>query len=93
MLFLAILPYLCVYLTSLEGGPSKSLIQRDAVAKYYLFLVLNVFIGITLQGGLFQTLEQIVKYPSTIVSLLGSSIPQASTFFITYISLRWAGCT
>ena len=84
--FLALLPMLLTMLSAAE--PSKSHIQRAASGKYFYFMVFNVFLGVTLSGTLFQLLQQVIKSPTTIVNLLGSALPQQSTFFISFIALK-----
>eukprot|EP00271_Cylindrocystis_brebissonii_P008390 TRINITY_DN22607_c0_g1_i1.p1 TRINITY_DN22607_c0_g1~~TRINITY_DN22607_c0_g1_i1.p1 ORF type:complete len:739 (-),score=125.16 TRINITY_DN22607_c0_g1_i1:392-2608(-) len=87
--FLAVLPYILYFLSCLEALPSQSSIERAAIAKYYWFIVLNVFLGVTLSGGIFGALYQIVNENANVVDLLGASIPERATFFISYIALSF----
>ncbi|CAI7848885.1 unnamed protein product [Closterium sp. NIES-54] len=89
ILFLALLPRLLLLLSLFEGLPSRSHAIRAASGKYFYFTVLNVFIGTALTSGVFQAIKQILDHPTAVVDLLGSSLPQAATFFISYISLRF----
>ncbi|KAI4303694.1 hypothetical protein MLD38_039294 [Melastoma candidum] len=89
IVFLAMLPKLLLFLSKTEGIPSQSHIERAAAGKYFYFTVLNVFIGVTVGGTLFQTFKQIEKKPSSIVTLLATSLPGNATFFLTYVALKF----
>lgn len=89
IVFLAVLPALCKFLSKVEGIPQQSHIVRAAAGKYFYFNVFNVFLGVTLTGSLFGSLKQIIKSPTQIVNLLSSSLPQNASFFITYIALKF----
>ena len=88
IIFLAMLPKLLLFLSKSEGIPSVGHAVRAASGKYFYFTVLNVFIGVTLSGALFETLETIQKNPNSLVPLLASSLPGSATFFLTYVALK-----
>ncbi|GAQ89689.1 hypothetical protein KFL_005510040 [Klebsormidium nitens] len=88
LIFLAILPKLLFFLTKREDLTSLSHADRGTAGKFYYFMVFNVFLGVTVAGSAFGQLKQMTTNPTGIVDLLGSSIPQQATFFITYIALR-----
>eukprot|EP00897_Mesotaenium_endlicherianum_P009628 jgi/Mesen1/8694/ME000052S08123 len=89
IVFLALLPMFCKMLSKAEGIPSESHIVRATSGKLFYFQIFNVFLGVTLAGSLFNALQQIIKNPGSVVDLLGSSLPQNSTFFITFIALKF----
>eukprot|EP00243_Klebsormidium_subtile_P003337 TRINITY_DN16700_c0_g1_i1.p1 TRINITY_DN16700_c0_g1~~TRINITY_DN16700_c0_g1_i1.p1 ORF type:complete len:742 (-),score=286.06 TRINITY_DN16700_c0_g1_i1:415-2640(-) len=88
IIFLAILPSLLLFLTKKEGIASIAHANRGTAGKYYYFMVFNVFLGVTVAGSALGQLKQMTKNPSGIIDLLGSSIPQQATFFITFIMLK-----
>ncbi len=51
----------------------------------------NSFIVLTLASGLISTLPAIAKDPASAATILAQQLPQASTFFITYVTLQAAG--
>ncbi|XP_028759191.1 CSC1-like protein ERD4 [Neltuma alba] len=89
LVFLAILPKLLLFLSKLEGIPTESHAVRAASGKYFYFTVLNVFIGVTVGGTLFNTFKTIQKNPNQIVSLLANKLPGNATFFLTFVALKF----
>lgn len=88
IIFLALLPKFLLFLSKLEGLPSENHAIRAASGKYFYFSVLNVFLGVTLGGTLFDTFKDIEKKPNTIVPVLARSLPGNATFFLTYVALK-----
>jgi len=88
IIFLAMLPKLLMFLSKLEGIPTESHAARAASGKYFYFTVLNVFIGVTLGGTLFDTFKRIQNKPKDIVPVLAESLPGRATFFLTFVALK-----
>ncbi|KAK4589079.1 hypothetical protein RGQ29_019903 [Quercus rubra] len=89
IIFLALLPKLLYSLSKAEGIPSEGHVVRAASGKYFYFIVLNVFIGVTVGGTLFSTFKDIKKDPDSIPDLLAAGLPVNATFFITFVALRF----
>lgn len=88
LVFLAMLGKVLLFLSKAEGIPSLSHAVRAASGKYFYFIVLNVFIGVTVGGTLFSTFKDIQKDPNSLVSLLANSLPGNATFFLTFVALK-----
>jgi len=90
IIFLALLPKLLLFLSKFEGIPTESHAVRAASGKYFYFIVLNVFIGVTIGGTLFKAFHRIQENPNIneIASLLAESLPGNATFFLTYVALK-----
>ncbi len=94
VLFMALLPRLLLVLSTVEGIPSQSQIVRATAGKYFYFEVFNVFLGVTIFGTIFSSLEGIKTLVSTtfsaneLVDLFGSKLPPVASYFITYVALR-----
>ncbi|GLU18152.1 hypothetical protein SLE2022_344670 [Rubroshorea leprosula] len=92
-LFLILLPTILMIMSKFEGFNSISSLQRRAATRYYLFNLVNVFLGSVIVGSALDQLKTFIKqspndYPKTI----GVAIPMRATFFITYIMVDgWAG--
>lgn len=95
IIFLALLPKFLLFLSKNEGIPSESHISRAAAGKYYLFMVFNVFLGITIFGAVLSSvdafkvlLDQGGLSVAKVVDLLGSKLPPVATYYITYVALK-----
>ncbi|GMJ00222.1 hypothetical protein like AT1G32090 [Hibiscus trionum] len=92
-IFLYILPTILMIMSKIEGHIATSTLERRASAKYYYFMLVNVFLGSIVTGTAFQQLHSFLHQPPTqIPRTIGVSIPMKATFFITYIMVDgWAG--
>ncbi|KAH1258265.1 CSC1-like protein [Glycine max] len=92
-IFLIMLPKILMTMSKMEGITSLSGLDRRSASKYYLFVLVNVFLGSVITGTAFQQLGQFINQPSTeFTKTVGSTIPMKATFFITYIMIDgWAG--
>ncbi|KAJ7953375.1 calcium permeable stress-gated cation channel 1 [Quillaja saponaria] len=92
-IFLYILPTVLMIMSKIEGHIALSTLERRAAAKYYYFMLVNVFLGSIVTGTAFQQLDAFLHQPPTqIPRNIGISIPMKATFFITYIMVDgWAG--
>ncbi|KAG2405776.1 CSC1-like protein [Vigna angularis] len=92
-IFLAVLPKILMTMSKVEGFTSLSSLDRRSASKYYLFILINVFLGSVITGTAFQQLQQFLNQTSTeFTKTVGSTIPMKATFFITYIMVDgWAG--
>ncbi len=89
IIFLALLPKLLLFLSKIEGIPSESHAVRAACGKYFYFTILNVFIGVTIGGTLFDAFKEIQNKPKDAISILAKSLPSNATFFLTFVALKF----
>ncbi|WOL03209.1 CSC1-like protein [Canna indica] len=92
-IFLILLPTILMTMSKIEGYTSLSTLDRRSASKYYLFLLVNVFLGSLITGTAFQQLDSFVhQSANTVPVTVGMSIPMKATFFITYIMVDgWSG--
>ncbi|GAV91039.1 DUF221 domain-containing protein/RSN1_TM domain-containing protein [Cephalotus follicularis] len=92
-IFLILLPTILMTMSKIEGYTSLSSLERRSAGKYYLFILVNVFLGSIIAGTAFQQLNSFLhQSPTEIPKTVGVSIPMKATFFITYIMVDgWAG--
>ncbi|KAL3645767.1 hypothetical protein CASFOL_010947 [Castilleja foliolosa] len=90
--FLFILPAILMFMSKIEGHVALSVLERSTSAKYYYFMLVNVFLGSIVAGTAFQQLHAFLHQSATqIPRNIGVSIPMKATFFITYIMIDgWA---
>uniref|UniRef100_A0A6V7QYU8 CSC1-like protein n=1 Tax=Ananas comosus var. bracteatus TaxID=296719 RepID=A0A6V7QYU8_ANACO len=91
--FLYILPAVLMIMSKIEGYISLSSLERRAAAKYYYFMLVNVFLGSIIAGTAFEQLYSFLHQPPTqIPRTIGVAIPMKATFFMTFIMVDgWAG--
>ncbi|KAL0371945.1 UNVERIFIED_CONTAM: CSC1-like protein [Sesamum calycinum] len=92
-IFLLALPSILMLMSKIEGHVSLAVLERKTAAKYYYFMLVNVFLGSIAAGTAFQQLHAFLHQSATqIPRNIGVSIPMKATFFITYIMVDgWAG--
>ncbi|KAL3743883.1 hypothetical protein ACJRO7_019049 [Eucalyptus globulus] len=92
-IFLYLLPKVLMLMSKIEGHISLSMLERRTASKYYLFMLVNVFLGSIVTGTAFEQLHAFLhQAPTQIPRTVGVSIPMRATFFITYIMVDgWAG--
>ncbi|RDX68327.1 CSC1-like protein, partial [Mucuna pruriens] len=92
-IFLYILPAVLMIMSKIEGYIALSTLERKTAAKYYYFMLVNVFLGSIVTGTAFEQLHAFLhQSPTQIPKTIGVSIPMKATFFMTYIMVDgWAG--
>ncbi|KAK9133280.1 hypothetical protein Scep_012808 [Stephania cephalantha] len=92
-LFLIFLPSILMLFSKIEGFTSLSALERRSASKFYIFQLVNVFLGSVIAGTAFQQLHSFIHQSANdIPKTIGVAIPMKATFFITYIMVDgWAG--
>ncbi|KAK7307221.1 hypothetical protein VNO77_40087 [Canavalia gladiata] len=92
-IFSYILPTVLMIMSKIEGYIALSTLERKTAAKYYCFMLVNVFLGSIVTGTAFEKLHAFLhQSPTLIPRNIGVSIPMKATFFMTYIMVDgWAG--
>lgn len=92
VIFFAILVKLIITpLVRLEKKWDLADVQYSVFHKYFLFLVVNVFLGSIFAAGVFAVLPQLITTPTIIVQLLATSLPKQGIFFTTYLMIYSLG--
>lgn len=92
-LFLIFLPTILMIMSKFEGFTAISTLERRSAFRYYIFNLVNVFLGSVIAGAAFEQLNSFLNQsPNQIPKTIGVAIPMKATFFITYIMVDgWAG--
>jgi calcium permeable stress-gated cation channel len=72
----------------LAGEPSLSRVELFTQNAYFAFQVIQVFLITTMTSAASDAAVKIVQDPSMVTSLLASSIPTASNFYISYFLVQ-----
>jgi hypothetical protein len=83
-----LLPIVLRLLGRFEGIPTRTGLELSLMTRFFIFQVIHSFLIVTLSSGIFAALPSLLSNPSSIPGLLAQYLPQASTFFLTYILLQ-----
>ncbi|KAI9102830.1 hypothetical protein DFS34DRAFT_647388 [Phlyctochytrium arcticum] len=86
-----LIPIVMHHLLTFAGVPTKTEIERKVMVYYFIFLVFNILLVITISGSLFTAVFNMIQYPSRILGILATSIPTVSNFFVNYVMLLSLG--
>ncbi|CAO3697007.1 unnamed protein product [Rhizopus stolonifer] len=90
-ILISLVPIVFTFLSKSEGIPQNSFVELSVLHKFFFFQLIDVVLVSTVSGGFFSTINQfesLVQNPLGIVSILSENLPQASTFFITFVMLQ-----
>ncbi|GAB7355940.1 hypothetical protein MBLNU459_g6577t1 [Dothideomycetes sp. NU459] len=88
---MALLPIILRLMAKLGGDPSLSAVELTVQNTYFGFQIVQVFLVATLGSAASASVEAIIKDPTSVTSLLASSIPKASNFYLSYFVLQGLG--
>ena len=83
-----LLPPLFMFVGRAEGLLSFSEVQMGAFSRYFLFQVVNVFLVTSIAGTIFDTTALVIANPEYAFERLGNMLPQLSSFFITFVTIK-----
>ncbi|KAF8137373.1 hypothetical protein EV363DRAFT_1156392 [Boletus edulis] len=83
-----LLPIVLRLLARFEGIPTRTGLELSLMTRYFIFQVIHSFLIITLSSGIVAALPSLLQNPTSVATLLATYLPQASTFFLTYIILQ-----
>ncbi|KAF9495804.1 DUF221-domain-containing protein [Pleurotus eryngii] len=81
----ALLPFILRALAWYECIPRYSLMSVSVYKRFFLFLVIDGFLIVTITSGITEAIEDILEQPTQTVSKLAQELPGASVFFLTYM--------
>eukprot|EP00535_Pseudo-nitzschia_heimii_P001597 CAMPEP_0197185942 /NCGR_PEP_ID=MMETSP1423-20130617/12922_1 /TAXON_ID=476441 /ORGANISM="Pseudo-nitzschia heimii, Strain UNC1101" /LENGTH=866 /DNA_ID=CAMNT_0042637123 /DNA_START=119 /DNA_END=2716 /DNA_ORIENTATION=- len=80
-----ILPVIFEFLArNYERRKRLSDVQNSMLGRYFYFQVLNLYISVT-AGGVWKSLADIIDHPTSILSLLGESMPFMVGYFVSLL--------
>jgi len=81
-------PDILQFLVAFQGLFTRAEVEHQVFTKYFAFLVVNIFLVSLFTGSLFGHLEQYIRYPADIITLLATALPKQSNFFINYVLVQ-----
>ncbi|KAI9728060.1 MAG: hypothetical protein M1834_007874 [Cirrosporium novae-zelandiae] len=85
---MALLPIILRLMARISGVPALSWVELRVQEYYFAFQVVQVFLVTTLTSAATAAIVQIINDPSSVTTLLASSLPKASNFYISYFILQ-----
>ena len=85
VIFLAVFPPILRLMRTIAGDISSSQVDRGVVSWFFVFQVITVFFGSFVAGTFANQFQQLISGPGSIVTILGTSAPQAAIFFMTFL--------
>jgi len=83
-----LLPPLFNLVGVLEGHLSFDQVLLASLRRYYMFLVVNIFLVSAVASTFYETARLIAANPGMAFTLLGYSLPRTSSFFVYYLAIR-----
>lgn len=87
-ILMALLPIVLRLMARIAGEPSLSNVELRVQNSYFLFQVIQVFLVTTLSSGAAAAISDIKDNPASAASLLATSLPKASNFYIAFFILQ-----
>ncbi|KAE8904075.1 hypothetical protein PF005_g18830 [Phytophthora fragariae] len=84
----ALAPIVFNFLSGREGHPSKTEVRAALFTKLAYFQLVQIFFVTVIVGTILDSLKEVLDQPKKLVSMLGRSMPQQSTFFISYVIVQ-----
>ncbi|KAG0088429.1 hypothetical protein BGZ93_010425, partial [Podila epicladia] len=88
-LLMMVLPIILYKLAHLGGEVLSTRKTLQVVTSYHWFSVVHVLLVTTLANGIFAAVQEIKENPTSVMNMLASTLPQASTFFLSFILLSF----
>ncbi|PPQ71906.1 hypothetical protein CVT26_007201 [Gymnopilus dilepis] len=83
-----LLPIVLRLLARFEGIPKYTGLELSLMNRFFIFQVVHSFLIVTLSSGIVASLHELLNNPTSVTMTLAQQLPQASTFFLTYIILQ-----
>lgn len=84
----ALAPAVFSFLSAREGHPSNTEVRASLFTKLAFFQLIQIFFVTVIVGTVLDSLKEIIDQPKRLISMLGRSMPQQSTFFISYVIIQ-----
>lgn len=87
-LLLVLVPIILRLLARSQGDSTGMTVELSVQSYHFAFLFIQLFLVVTIGGGIGTTIEQIRNNPAQVPTILASNLPQSSNFFFSYMMLQ-----
>lgn len=81
----ALAPAIFRFLSKKEGYISETQVRASFFTKLAYFQLIQIFFVTIVVGTILDSVKELIDQPSRLVTMLGKSMPQQSTFFMSYV--------
>ncbi|CCJ29367.1 unnamed protein product, partial [Pneumocystis jirovecii] len=81
-------PIIMRFAAEFKGLPTQTDVELTVQNMYFSFLVVQVFLVVTISSGIAAVIASIINNPQNTPKLLAQNLPRASNFFFSYILLQ-----
>ncbi|KAG5513614.1 hypothetical protein PMAC_001046 [Pneumocystis sp. 'macacae'] len=81
-------PIIMRFAAEFKGLPTQTDVELTVQNMYFSFLVVQVFLVVTISSGITAVIASIINNPQNTPKLLAQNLPRASNFFFSYILLQ-----
>lgn len=74
-------------MAKLAGCVTLSQVELQTQSWYFAFQVIQVFLVTTMAGAVTTVIDEVLKNPGSVITLLSKNLPKASNFYINYFIL------
>ena len=87
-IILSLVPIIFRILVKQQGVPTGAGQELGVQQWYFAFLFIQVFLVVTITGGLVAFITVLANNPASIVSTLAQNLPKASNYFFSYLIIQ-----
>ncbi|KAF2165189.1 hypothetical protein M409DRAFT_24573 [Zasmidium cellare ATCC 36951] len=87
-LILLLVPIIFRLLVQQQGVPTGNAKELGVQQWYFVFLFIQVFLVVTITGGLTKFFSNLASNPGSIVQTLAKTLPAASNYFYSYLTVQ-----
>ncbi|RUS19906.1 hypothetical protein BC937DRAFT_86498 [Endogone sp. FLAS-F59071] len=84
-LAMSLLPWILMVMSKQQHFPSYSSLEDAVLQRYYHFAIFNVLIVFLLGTAFLTSILEVLQKPTSILTLLATSLPQGANFFVNYV--------
>lgn len=85
---LLLIPVIMRFIVSFERIHSRPLVEAKIRNYLFLFYIMSNFVYVVIIGSVFKKFKAVLDNPTTIVSLLSTSVPAQATFLMKYVLIN-----
>ncbi|KAK5163480.1 uncharacterized protein LTR77_010662 [Saxophila tyrrhenica] len=87
-IILALVPVIFRALVKQQGVATGNGQELGVQQWYFAFLFIQVFLVVSITGGLTNLVSALANNPNSILNTLGNSLPRASNYFFSYLTIQ-----